>query len=60
MTEVKVTVGFGWKPGYNIINRAIIEFFLNNLFDKIRWTVIYKFILLKLYTFQMYQIHKLI
>ena len=46
MTEVKVTVGFGWKPGYNIVNSAIIEFFLNNLFDKIRWSVIYKFILL--------------
>ena len=42
MTEVKVTVGFGWKPGYNIINSAIIEFFLNNLFDKIRRIVIYK------------------
>ena len=46
MTEVKVTVGFGWKPGYNIINHAIIEFFLNNLFDKIGRFVVYKFILL--------------
>ena len=60
MTEVKVTVWFGWKPGYNIINNAIIEFFLNNLFDKIGRIVIYKFTLLKLNTLQMYQIHKLI
>ena len=46
MTEVKVTVGFRRKPGYNIIDEAIIELFLNNLFDKIRRIVIYKFILL--------------
>ena len=46
MTEVKVTVGFGWKPGYNTINNAIFEFFLNKLFDEIGWVVIYKFILL--------------